>query len=315
VTATSAGGTASATSPQSAAVTSPGPCSSSTPNSPGGPDPWGGCFPGPTNTGVPAGTTLSTYTGPCTITTDNTVIGSQTINCAPLEISANGVQITKSRINGYIDVGNGTYPNPDYLTITDSEVNTPTDGGAASNGISSLGKSNFTAIRDNFHGGIRSVWCEYSCTEKDSYTHGQLNDQTYAAHESATRPGQNSTITHNTLFCEAHTYPPPNGGGCSADMTGYPDFAAMGPWAISNNLFVATEGGTCAYGGGTPNKPFSGQEHGIVFKNNVFQKNPGSQHGTSCGYWFSIADFNANAPGDQWINNTFSDGSVMPDNG
>ena len=28
-------------------------CVVATPNTPGGPDPWGGCFPGPGNTGVP----------------------------------------------------------------------------------------------------------------------------------------------------------------------------------------------------------------------------------------------------------------------
>jgi hypothetical protein len=44
----------------------PGACPSSVPNTPDGPDPAGGCFPGPSNTGVPAGTTLTNYTGPCT---------------------------------------------------------------------------------------------------------------------------------------------------------------------------------------------------------------------------------------------------------
>ena len=37
-------------------VSSPGACAVSTPNVPDGPDRWGGCFPGPSNTGMPAGT-------------------------------------------------------------------------------------------------------------------------------------------------------------------------------------------------------------------------------------------------------------------
>jgi hypothetical protein len=38
--------------------TAAGSCPSSTPNAPGGADPWGGCWPNSANTGVPAGTTL-----------------------------------------------------------------------------------------------------------------------------------------------------------------------------------------------------------------------------------------------------------------
>jgi hypothetical protein len=228
------------------------------------------------------------------------------------------VQVTRSKINGYVDIGNGNYPNSAHLTITDSEISTPTDSGTLRNGVSSIGKSNFIALRDNFHGGIRSVWCEYSCTEQDSYTHGQGADPTCpsnCAHESSTRPGENSTITHNSLLCEPDNWGKDGSGGCSADLTGYPDFSVMGPWMISNNLFEATPGGTCAYGGATPNKPYSGQEHDIVFQNNVFQRSPGSQHGNSCGYWFSISDFNASASGDQWTNNRFTDGTLMPSDG
>src|SRR5690348_11863381 len=57
--------------------TSSGSCATSTPNVPDGPDPWGGCFPGPTSTGpnnsrmlASDKKTLTAYSGPCTITTD-----------------------------------------------------------------------------------------------------------------------------------------------------------------------------------------------------------------------------------------------------
>ena len=39
-------------------------------------------WPDETNTGVPAGTTLTKYTGPCEITQKNTVIDAKTVNCA-----------------------------------------------------------------------------------------------------------------------------------------------------------------------------------------------------------------------------------------
>lgn len=93
--------------------TGAGGCAVSTPNVPDGPDPAGGCFPGPSNTGVPAGTTLSDYTGPCTITTADTVIDSKTVTCKILvraklmeearaaycepKASANVVQIRKQK--------------------------------------------------------------------------------------------------------------------------------------------------------------------------------------------------------------------------
>src|SRR5580693_2614543 len=49
-------------------ATSPTPVSTAScagaPNTPGGPDPWGGCWPGSSNTGPQTGTVLTRYTGP-----------------------------------------------------------------------------------------------------------------------------------------------------------------------------------------------------------------------------------------------------------
>jgi hypothetical protein len=247
------------------------------------------------------------------VTAANLVIDRKTINCDPLAIRARNVRITNSRIDGEVWIDSS--PSSYSFTISDSEVMARPYVVGGNDGATGIGKGNFVAIRDNVHGGIRPIWCEFNCTEQDNWLHGQLNDRSDPVHESATRAGENSVITHNTLFCEARTYPPPHGGGCSADLTGYPDFQVVGPWTISNNLFLATEGGTCAYGGATPNKPYSGREHDIVFQNNVFQKNAGSQHGRSCGYWFSIADFNRSAPGDHWINNRWDNGRIMPSDG
>ena len=66
---------------------------------PGGSDGRGGCFPGPANTGVPGGTGLTPYTGPCTITVANTVIDSKIITCELL-IRANKVTIRNSQLTG-----------------------------------------------------------------------------------------------------------------------------------------------------------------------------------------------------------------------
>ena len=50
-----------------------------------------------------AGTTLTTYSGPLTITTANTVIRNSVVN-GTLQIQAPGVQIINSRVNGGVDL-------------------------------------------------------------------------------------------------------------------------------------------------------------------------------------------------------------------
>lgn len=179
-------------------------------HTPGGPDGFGGCWPYAGNTGIPAGTVLSAYTGSCTVTTNNLSINAKTVNCNPLEIRASNVQITNSKINGtvYIDQPNIGYS----FTITDSEV----DAGGPTN--SGIGKSNFTATRVHVYGGYRSIWCEYSCTVQDSWLHGQAPDPSGVAHESAVRMGDGSNIRHNSILCDAPDYPPD--AGCSANLTG-----------------------------------------------------------------------------------------------
>lgn len=295
-------------------VTSSGACASATPNTPDGPDPWGGCFPGPSTTGIPTGTQLTPYTGSCNVTTNNLVIDAKTIDCNPLTITASNVVISRSLVNGEVTID--SYPSAYSFTITDSEVIADSTPTGVNNGATGIGKSNFVAIRDNVHGGIRSIWCEFSCTEKDNWLHGQLTDPTGAAHESATRMGENSIITHNSMVCDAQNVPPD--AGCSADLTGYGDFEVIESDTISNNLFMTTQGGTCAYGGSSPGKPYSNGVHNIVFQNNIFQRGPGNQGAGPlghCGNWFGISDFDPKAPGNQWINNRWDDGTAMPSNG
>jgi hypothetical protein len=287
----------------------PGACPVPTRNVAGGPDPFGGCWPNAANTGIPTGTVLSNYTGPCTITVENTVIDRQTVNCT-LAIKAGGVRITNTKINGSVWIDE---PSPDYsFTITDSEIDAGTHQGAVNDGVTAIGKSNFVATRVETHGGIRGVWCEYDCSVKDSWIHGQARDSSGKAHESAVRMGDGSIIRHNTLVCDAPDVPPD--AGCSANLTGYGDFAPIRNNLIERNLFLATTGGTCAYGGssGIGSKPFAGQAANIVFRDNVFQRRSSVQNSGKCGYWFAISDFDRNRPGNQWINNTWDEGTALP---
>lgn len=98
--------------------------------------------PGPSNTGVPAGTTLTSYTGSYTITTDGTVIDSK-IMTSRLHIKANNVTIRKCRW----DSGGPYSIQCTYgytgLLVEDCELRNM--------GSAGIYGSNFTARRLNIH--------------------------------------------------------------------------------------------------------------------------------------------------------------------
>lgn len=264
----------------------------------------GRSFPNASTTGVPAGTPLSTYTGPCTIQTNNVVIDAKIVNCQ-LRILAQGITITRSIINGSI------YSDPQYFngsfTVTDSEIRMPQSAGTG------IGDANFTATRVEVTGGSRSINCYLNCTVQDSYVHGQYTDTRGIDHESGIRFNTNSRLIHNTIGCTAPDVPPD--AGCSAAITGYPDFDPVQGNTIDNNLILAGSGGYCAYGGSTTGKPFSGQTRNIKYTNNVWQRGiemGAGGRGYVCGYWGPITSFDSNAPGNVWSSNLYDDGTPVP---
>jgi hypothetical protein len=90
------------------------------PTTPAPTDPPSTDKPGPTNTGVPAGTVLTAYTGPKTITVAGTVIDGKDIS-SNLVINAKNVVIRNSKIHG--TSGTGVAVNaPNHVDITDSEI-------------------------------------------------------------------------------------------------------------------------------------------------------------------------------------------------
>jgi Domain of unknown function (DUF4082) len=246
-------------------------------------------FPNASNTGVPTGTALSAYTGQCTITTANTVIDAKNVSCG-LQIRAPGVKITRSKVGGVtVPIGSGG-----SVTITDSEI-------IASANSTAVGDVNFNVERSNIWGGNRGVYCYDNCTVRDSFIHGTR--YTGDAHASGMRAGQRTTYEHNTIWCDAQDNS--QGGGCSADLTMYGDFTTVQYVTIRNNLFKATPGGFCGYGGSTKSKPYPNAHH-IVFDGNVFERGSGGK----CGYWGAVTDFSPSSTGNQWTNNIWDDGSV-----
>jgi len=297
-----AGKVADATAPGSNAAGAGG-CAVSTPNVPDGPDPAGGCFPGPSNTGVPPGTALSDYSGPCTITVADTVIDSKTVTCKIL-VRANGLIIKNSVLKGGVSglVGQGA-----SFTIQDSFL----DNGVCVN--CSVDGWYFTILRTEITGSNRGVYCMNTCLVQDSWIHGTALDPTSEWHASAVRVEQNATLVHNVLACD-WTGPFNNDRlGCSADLTGYPDFAPIRNNTIDTNLFMANPVGLgyCAYGGGSAKKPYSTDPTNatyIVFKNNVFQRGPKYR----CGTWGPITDFERGRTGNVWTGNVWDRGGIVP---
>lgn len=271
-------------------------------HTPGGPDSWGGCWPGADNTGVPAGVTLTPYAGPCTITANGTVIDARTIEC-DLVIRAAGVKISRSKITGSVatEEGSSGYS----FDISDSEVD------AGSRVATGIGAVSFTATRVHVRGGNRSIHCWHDCTVRDSYVHGQFTDPSGTVHESGMRMGQSALFRHNSVFCDAPDVPPD--GGCSADLTGYGDFGPVQNNTIDRNLFGAGTGGYCTYGGSTRGKPFSDATNHIVFTDNVWQRGQRpSDHGDFvCGYYGSNTSFDPALPGNVWTGNTYDDGAPV----
>ena len=291
---------------------------------PGGADPWGGCFPGPGNTGVPAGAKLKAYTGPCTITKAGTVLdhvhvvgksGSGSI-CSTLTIKATSVTIRDSLLTD-VDVNNGdSSGDSGSFTIVDSTV---TNG--ARDQCACVGYHDFTALRVNVVGGNRSMYCISHCTIEDSWLHGQVLEG--AQHGSGLRVEEFTTATHNSFACSYAIAHDSTTLGCSAPQNGYADFAAIKNNTMRNNLYVSSNQGAgsdqpgkpnasyCSYGGDTAGKDHSGDAGNgthMQFISNVFQRGVNG----GCGYYGPVTAFNPGLAGNVWSGNTFDDGKAIP---
>jgi hypothetical protein len=270
----------------------------------GGSDAANGCWPGPNNTGVPAGTVLSAYTGPCTITTAGTIIDAKTVNC-DMSIQAANVTIKNSKVNGLVTLdtdlgGSSTWS----MTVQDTEI----DAGVQQRAAISTG--NMTVIRANLHGGITSAQCEETsvfCSITDSWLHGQEIPDTAPWHLGGflSDGGSGMVLTHNTVVCDHAVNSV--GEGCTGDLNFIPNFAAISGATVDHNLLGANIGSSyCTYGGEKLSSPTPHSDH-IVYKNNVFQR--GSNN--ICAAYGPVTNFDINQPGNQWLNNTWADGGIV----
>ncbi len=305
-TATVTAPTSPASTPTATAPTTP-PASTPPPSAPGN-------WPGSSNTGVPAGTSLSTYTGSCTISSPVT-IDAKTINCpSGLAIKSANVTITRSKVIGPIAIDTDT--NRSWsLTLSDSEV----DAGNVT-ATAAIGNGNVNITRANIHGGHNALQCEEhssECTITDSWIHGQYLGANSADHlagigvfgglSPCTGPDANGVpscfaAVHNSILCE----PLPNSadGGCTADLAILNQFGPLHGALVQNNLFRANVGAAyCTYGGYNANHV---ADH-IVYTGNVFERGTNSK----CAAYGAVTSFDSGGTGNIWSNNTWDDGTAV----
>jgi hypothetical protein len=264
-----------------------------------------GAPPDADSTGVPPGTELAPYAGPCTIT--ETVVLSAvdaTGVCPAIVVQAPGVRIESSRVPRVESTA--TQVDPTYsVEVVDSEVVAGKWIGGAVWG------SNLTVRRTDVTGGQHSVHCGTSCVVEDSWLHDQFNPPGEAAHNNAfiSNGGTDMVVRHNTLHCTAELNP--TGGGCTADLSLFGDFEPIGDVRVEDNLFKANASSAsyCAYGGHAPGKPYP-DATGVVFAGNVFERGANKM----CGVYGPITSFDPTATGNEWRDNTWDDGTeLMPE--
>lgn len=176
----------------------------STANLPGGKDNTGTCWPGPNNTGVPAGTTLTVVNHDVTVSTAGAVIDKQDIRGC-LTVNAPGVKVINSKIHGTCgtDVvghfvpahdGNPSPAGAAPLTITDSEISCNNGPGTA------VGDTNIVLTRVNIWGCENGGDLDGSITVTDSYIHDLwANSVSHTDGFQITEVGHNITFTHNSI--------------------------------------------------------------------------------------------------------------------
>ncbi len=236
--------------------------------------------------------------------------------------------LKNSYLNGGIVQSGG---NPSF-TVQDSFIDSGVQYPAASSGAPAgkyacgdpnnattdcgITGTNYTVLRTELINSNRAAYCEAPgpCLIQDNYFHGTnlWPDASNRAHASSVREEQNGTIRHNSLHC-SYNGPFVNSDiGCSADLTGYPDFIAIKNNTVDRNLFVANSQGNayCAYGGNTQGKPYSSDPTNATnqkFTNNVFQRGAGQ-----CGAYGPITDFSTTKSGNVWSGTVWSDGGTVP---
>jgi hypothetical protein len=267
-------------------------CPVATRNVPDGPDPWGGCFPGPQTSGVPAGTALTRYTDSCTIRADGTIIDGKIIDCV-IQNYARNVIIKNSQIAGAIV----TASTDASITILNNTI----DG--RDNATGGIDHDNAIVAGNNIFNGKDGINCNYHCTAKDNYIHDQFDGTAVGWHQQGFHAWVDSAndlnLHHNSVVCTT--------GGCTADIT--LNSETMFNAFVDRNLLMASPTSSfCAYPAG--GKRVSTQN--VTWLNNIFQRGANRK----CGFYGAVYSWDRN-PSHQntWSGNLWDDFTTLNSDG
>lgn len=189
-------------------------------------------WPKTSDTGIPAGTTLTNYTGPAQITTSGTVIDSKRINYE-LEIRTSNVILRKCliKVNDYYGILSEIGTN---LTIEDCEFDA-----TGSSRMCNLAINGGAVRRCNIHGSVIAVKIWGPTVFEDNYIHdlqetsSNIDDRHFDG--VAMLDGQaNGTIIRH---CAIHM-PTPQGGTASVFISG--QYGKPENITIQNTLMLGT---------------------------------------------------------------------------
>ena len=217
-------------------------------------------FPNASNTGVPAGTVLSVYTGPKTITVAGTVIENKTIS-GGLIVSASNVKIRRCKITTGAGTNVGVQVNYPVAStgclIEDCEMY----GGGKGGTIYGVAWGNYTMRRVNIHGYCHPGQVGGSnVVIEDCYMHDPSQNAAGDAHIDTIQivSGTNVTIRHNTLE---------NPHGQTAALLVSADLGATNNLLVENNWMAG--GGYTMYLTEKPTQKVGGS---IIVRNNRWSK-------------------------------------------
>jgi hypothetical protein len=262
-------------------------------------------WPGKSNTGVPKGTELRPYGGPCTITETTTITEvDATEKCDAILVRAPGVVITKSLLPRVDATDDGS----SSVTLKRVRVKAGRWEGGAIWGY------NIVARRVNATGGQHTFHCADDCKVVDSWLHNQWNPDGESFHNNAfiSNGGRNMVIRHNRLHCTPRLND--TDGGCTADLSLFGDFDPISHVKIDNNLFMPNLSSIsyCLYAGWNPGKPYGDNPTHIEVTDNVFRhgKEDDGDEGR-CGVYGPVTSFKASGEGNVWRGNRWAGGGKV----
>jgi hypothetical protein len=175
-------------------------------------------WPDATNTGVPAGTTLTTVNSDVTLSTPGQIYENKLVN-GMITANAAGITIRNCKIVARADNDVGVLSNSTNLLVQDCEIDMGLKGGHTA-----ITWQNYTARRCNVHGCDNALWAEQNVVIEDCYIHDEIPyDPVTDPHTDCVQMPDDThdiTIRHNRIYGGFETPGADGNFGNSAITTG-----------------------------------------------------------------------------------------------